>query len=61
MELHVNGVLAGTNASPTCFSNLKSGDLHFLGRMNGGGANAAPVYFNGQLAEFRVWKTRRSP
>jgi len=61
MELHVNGVLAGTNASPTCFSNLKSGDLHFLGRMNGGGANAAPVYFNGQLAEFRVWKTRRTP
>jgi PAS domain S-box-containing protein len=62
MELHVNGVLTGTNASSGCFANLKSGGLHFLGRMNGGRADAPqPVFFNGQLAEFRVWKTRRTP
>jgi len=61
MELHVNGVRAGTNASPACFSNLGSGELHFLGRMNGGSPGDQPLFFNGQLAEFRVWKTRRTP
>ena len=57
MELVLNGVLAATSASPACFSDLASGDLNFLGRMNGN----PPIYFNGQLAEFRVWKTRRTP
>ena len=33
---------AGTNASPACFSSLRSGELHFLGRMNGGGRGAPP-------------------
>jgi hypothetical protein len=61
MELHVNGMLAGTNASPASFANLRSGELHSLGRMNGSGPDALPVYFNDQLKEFRVWKTRRTP
>ncbi len=60
MTLVVNGVEAGTNASPACFSSLQSGDLNFLGRQNGGGQDASPVFFNGQLAEFRVWGTRRT-
>jgi signal transduction histidine kinase/CheY-like chemotaxis protein/ligand-binding sensor domain-containing protein len=61
MELLVNGVLAATNSSPACFSTLTGGDLHFLGRMNGVLADGSSIYFNGQLAEFRVWKTRRTP
>jgi hypothetical protein len=60
MELLVNGVLAGTNASPACFSSLGSGGVNFLGHMNGR-PGAAPIYFHGQPAEFRVWKTRRTP
>jgi signal transduction histidine kinase/DNA-binding response OmpR family regulator/ligand-binding sensor domain-containing protein/protocatechuate 3,4-dioxygenase beta subunit len=59
MELLVNGVMAATNASPACFSNLASGDLNILGRINGANAGEQ-MYFNGQLAEFRVWKTRRT-
>src|ERR1051326_8344907 len=60
MELYVNGVLAGTNASRAGFADVRNGELHFIGRMNGGGAGQPPVFFNGQLAEFRVWKTRRT-
>jgi signal transduction histidine kinase/DNA-binding response OmpR family regulator/ligand-binding sensor domain-containing protein len=60
MALVVNGVLAATNASPVCFSSLSNGDLNFLGRMNGGGPTDTPIFFNGQLAEFRVWETRRT-
>jgi signal transduction histidine kinase/ligand-binding sensor domain-containing protein len=59
MQLVVNGVLAGTNASPACFSDLKGGP-HFLGRMNGGLLGGSSLHFNGQLAEFRVWNTRRT-
>jgi signal transduction histidine kinase/DNA-binding response OmpR family regulator/streptogramin lyase len=60
MELFVNGVLAATNAAAACFTNVPSGDLHFLGRMNGG-PGQPPGFFDGQMAEFRVWKTRRTP
>ncbi len=61
MQLIVNGVLAATNDSAASFATLTKGDLNFLGRMNGFGPDAPPTYFNGQLAEFRVWKTRRTP
>jgi streptogramin lyase len=62
MELYVNGLLAATDPSAGCFSSLMvNGGPHFLGRMNGAdGPESPPDFFNGQIAEFRVWKTRRT-
>ena len=61
MQLLVNGVLTATNSSAASFSSLPSGDLNFVGRMNGGQEGAPGVVFNGQVADFRVWQTRRTP
>jgi len=55
MQLLVNGVLAGTDGSSACFSSLPNSESHFIGRANG-----IPD-FNGQVAGFRVWRTRRTP
>ena len=54
MQLLINGVLAGTNASSACFSSLGTGEINVIGRMHSGGD------LNGQVAEFRIWKTRRT-
>ncbi|MGH7973273.1 MAG: two-component regulator propeller domain-containing protein, partial [Limisphaerales bacterium] len=61
MELVVDGVLAGANSSSASFATMQAGELNFIGRMNGGNIGAPGVFFDGQVAEFRVWKTRRTP
>ncbi|PYI80884.1 MAG: hypothetical protein DME26_20785, partial [Verrucomicrobia bacterium] len=59
MKLFVNGLLAGTNAYTGSFASLTNSSQNWVGR----DSNPSPGLptLSGQIDEFRVWKTQRTP
>ena len=55
-RLFLNGVLVGTNTFTDSFAAAPKGAMNFLGHLSGSGAED----LQGQIDEFRVWKTRRT-
>ena len=59
MQLYVNGVLSGTNNNSRSFDAVGRNDENFLGRDNY--QKTPPQDTSCQLAEVRIWRTRRTP
>jgi ligand-binding sensor domain-containing protein len=58
MEVYLNGILLGTNASSASFSTIAATQNH-IGAWHRGGDGGVDT-FDGRIAEFRVWRTRRN-
>src|SRR5436190_9375056 len=58
MKLYINGVLAATNPYQKSFSSLGEKNLNRIGQSAGKGEDNTP--FDGEVAEFRVWRTART-
>ena len=62
MKLYANGMLLGSNAYPGSFSSMGNGGRNLLGRSHWHEVDPADnPDTRGQIDEFRVWKTARSP
>jgi signal transduction histidine kinase/CheY-like chemotaxis protein/ligand-binding sensor domain-containing protein len=58
MQLYLNGILLRTNDIRTSFSAI-SPNQNFIGAWHAAGGTSVET-FDGRIAEFRVWKTRRN-
>ena len=58
MQLFLNSILVGTNASTTGFDSLKEDDANWIGRDQGPAGGGLTL--SGSIAEFRVWRVQRT-
>ena len=58
MELYLNGLLLGVSPATASFHSV-SGKQNFIGAWHAAGGERVDT-FDGRIAEFRVWRTRRN-